>query len=287
MAANNLYLTRVSDFPVLWEFIRSFLVLGLLLISCDRLVAVEPGTSAAAANQLKQLNDQTIISTRLSLDTEWEQFKDGEEKATWTLSGLWGLPVSHWQDLGIRFRLPFAYHRGDEASGHREVGGVGDAEIGAGTGLRLNNTWRTGGGVELHCDTASDRDLAENVWRLKAGWGISHDVTYWLTLSPSADYNHSIIENDNVSPQSYLELSLPATLILPQAWSMSAKYKATVDFENGDQWNHKLTAGVAKRLSKIPVVVSATFGKPLSSSTKEFEASVTIVYYFQRYHSLK
>jgi hypothetical protein len=278
---------RVCGFPVLSKFFEHFLLFSLLLLSPERLSAVEPGTSSTAAEELKQLNDQTIIGNRMSLDSEWEQFKHGAGKATWTVAGLWGWPVSHWQDWGIRLRLPFAYDRGDQASGHPEVGGVGDVEIGTGPAFRLNDTWRTGGGIELHGDTASDRAIAENVWRLKAGWGVSHDVTDWLTLSPSADYNHSIIENDNVSPQSYLELSLPATFILPQAWSMSAKYKATVDFENGDRWNHKLTAGVAKRLSKIPVVVSATFGKPLSSGTKEFEASVTIVYYFKRYHSLK
>ena len=287
MADNSVHCTLSFVFLFPGNCLTRSCLVTVLLLACGRLAAVEPSTHPAVADQLKQLNDQTIIGTRVSLDSGWDQFEHGAEKATWTLSGLWAWPVSHWQDWGIRFRLPFAYHRGDQASDHAEVGGVGDAEIGAGTAFRLNNTWRTGGGIELHGDTASDRAIAENVWRLKAGWGVSHDITHWLTLSPSADYNHSIAEKNDVQPHRYLELSLPATLILPQAWSMSAKYKATVDFENGDQWNHKLSAGVAKRLSKIPVVISATFGKPLSSGTKEFEASVSIVYYFARYHSVK
>ena len=195
--------------------------------------------------------------------------------------------MSHWQDWGIRFRLPFAYDRGDQASGHPEVGGVGDAEIGAGTAFRLNKTWRTAGGIELHADTASDRALAESVWRLKLGWGIAHDVTRWFTLTFNADYNHSVAEKNDVRPHRYLELSLPATLILPQAWSINARYKTSVDFENGDRWNHTLNVGVAKRLSKLPIVISATVGKPLSGGTKEFQADVAIVYYFKRYHSLK
>lgn len=43
---------------------------------------------------------------------------------------------------------------------------------------------------------------------------------------------------------------------------------------------HGLTAGIAKRLSKIPVVLSATFQKPLSSGAKRFQVGVTVVYYF-------
>jgi hypothetical protein len=271
----------------LWGFFEACLLLKLLLVSPARLAAAEPRTSPEVAYQLKQLNDQTIIGNRLSLDLNWDQFERGAEKATWTVSGLWGWPVSHWQDWGIRFRLPFAYDRSDQTSGHTEVGGVGDAEIGAGTAFRLSKTWRTAGGVELHADTASDRALAESVWRLKLGWGIAHDVTDWLTLTFNADYNHSVAEKNDVQPHRYLELSLPATLILPKAWSINARYKTTVDFENGDRWSHTLNVGVAKRLSKLPIVISATVGKPLSGGTKEFQADVAIVYYFKRYHSLK
>jgi len=246
-----------------------------------------PGTDPAVADELKQLNDQTIIGNRVSLDTGWDHYKEGAEKVTWTVAAQWGWQVSDSQDWGIRLRLPFAYHRSDQALDYAEVGGFGDAEIGTGTAFRLNDAWRTGGGIELHADTASDRALAEEVWRLKPGWGIAHDFTKWFSGSFSADYNHSIAEEEGVRPHRYLELSLPATLIFPQAWSINAKYKASIDFENGDRWSHTLTAGVAKRLSKAPIVLSATLGKSLSGSAKRFTASLSIVYYFQRYHSPK
>ena len=261
--------------------------LALLVTAAARVGAVEPTTASTVADELKQLNDRTIIQTHVSLESEWDQFKDGAEKAVWTLSGLWAARVSDWQDWGIRLNLPFDYYRSDQASGHGEVGGIGDAELGVGTALRLNQAWRTGGGIELHADTASDPVLAQKVWRLKSGWGVSHDFTRWLTLTLNADYNHSIAEEDGVRPHRYLELSLPATLILPQAWALNAQYKTAVDFENGDRWNHRVLAGIAKRLSKVPIVVSATLEKPLSSGAKRFDVSITIVYYFQRYHSLK
>jgi len=265
------------------EFFRSFLLVTLALFAFDSLSAIESSTDPTAAEQLKQLNDQTIIGNRVSLGSDWSHFKDGAEKATWTLAGLWGWPISDRQDWGVRFKLPFAYYRSDAASDHAEVIGVGDAEIGTGPAFRLNNTWRTGGGIELHGDTASDRALAESVWRLKQGWGVSHDVTKWLTLTFNADYNHSIVEKHDVRPQSYLELSLPVTLILPDRWSMNARYRAAVDFENGDRWGYSVSAGVAKRLSRLPVALSASVEKPLGSG-KRFQASITIVYYFERYH---
>ena len=262
-------------------------LLALLVTAAVRVGAVEPTTDSTVADQLKQLNDLTIIRTYVSLESEWDHFKDGAEEVIWTLSGLWAARVSDWQDWGIRLNLPFDYYRSDQASGHDEIGGIGDAEIGVGTAFRLNQTWRTAGGLDLHTDTASDPALGEKVWRLKMGGGVSHDLAKWLTLTLSADYNHSVAEEDGVRPQRYLELSLPATLILPQAWSMNAQYKTAVDFENGDRWGHRVRVGIAKRLSNVPIVISAAVEKPLSSGAKRFDVSITIVYYFQRYHSLK
>jgi hypothetical protein len=277
----------VSSLLAFFKFLRSFLLVTLLLVASLNLPAIEPTTDSTSAEQLKQLNDQTIIGNRVSLGSDWGEFKHGAEKATWTLAGLWGWRISDSEDWGVRFRLPFAYQRSDAASGYAEVGGVGDIEIGTGPAFRLTDTWRTAGGIELHGDTASDRALAESVWRLKAGWGVSHDVTKWLTLTFNADYNHSIAESDDVRPHRYLELSLPATLILPDRWSIGTRYEATIDFENSDRWSHTVSAGVARRLSKVPVVLSASLEKPLSSGLKKFQVSLTVVYYFERYHLAK
>ncbi len=269
------------------KFFSSLLIVTLVLFASPNLPAIEPTTDSTSAEQLKQLNDQTIIGNRVSLGSDWDEFKHDAENATWTLAGLWGWRISDSEDWGVRFKLPFAYSRSDEASGNAEVGGVGDIEIGTGPAFRLTDTWRTGGGIELHGDTGSDRALTESVWRLKSGWGVSHDITDWLTLTFNADYNHSIAENDGVRPQRYLELSLPATLLLPDRWSIGTRYKATIDFQNGDRWSHTVSADVAKRLSKVPVVLSASLEKPLSSGAKKFEVSLSIVYYFQRYHLAK
>jgi len=267
------------------ELFDSFVFVTLLLLVSGTLAAVEPSpeTTATAAEQLKQLNDQTIIQSRILLDTEWDQFKHGAEKARWTLGGLWGWRVSDRQDWAVRLKVPFVYDRSDEASGHADIGGLGDIEVAAGTAFRLGDRWRTGGGIELHTDTASNPALGDSVWRLHSGWSIARDVTDWFTLAPTAEYSHSITEEHNVAPQRYLELSLPAIFILPYDWSIDAKYKANINFENGERWTHTVNAGVAKRLSNVPVVLSATLEKQLDGGNKKLQANFTIVYFFERY----
>jgi hypothetical protein len=238
--------------------------------------------SPTVADQLKALRDQTIIQSRVWVDTEWDQFDGGAEKARWTLAGLWGWHIREAQDGALRFKLPFVYDRSDQSSGHADVGGIGDIEVGTGTAFWLSNRWRTGGGIELHADTASNPALGENIWRLKPAWGIAHDFTNWLTVTFNAEYNQSIAEEHNAPPQRYTELSLPATVILPHDWAISTNYKAKTNFENGDRWTYTVDVGVAKRLSQTPVVLSGTLEKQLDGSNKKFEVNLTMTYYFEK-----
>jgi hypothetical protein len=269
-----------------------FLFVTLILIAARMLPAAETSSAdsatATADQQLKALTEQrTILESSVWLDTEWDQFKHGAEKATWTLAGLWAWRVSDWEDWAVRLKVPLVYDRSDESSGHADIGGVGDIEVATGTAFRLSNTWRTGGGIELHTDTASNPALGDSMWRLHSSWAVAHDFTKWLTLIPTAEYTHSIAEEHNAPPQRYLELSLPATFILPHDWSIGTRYKAKVDFEYGDHWTHTVDVGVAKRLSNIPVVLSATLEKQLDGGNKKFQANFTMTYYFERYHASK
>jgi hypothetical protein len=266
------------------DFLDRFSLVALLLLAAPVLPAAEPTStdSTTAADQLKALRDQTIIQSHVSIDTEWDQFDGGAEKAKWTLGGLWGWHVRDRQDWALRFKVPFVYDRSDESSGHTEIGGIGDIEVATGTAFRLSDRWRTAGGIELHADTASHPALGDSMWRLKPAWGIAHDFTNWLTVTFNAEYNQSIAEEHNVPPQRYTELSLPATFILPHDWAISTNYKANINFENGDRWTHTVDIGVAKRLSRTPVVLSATLEKQLDGSAKKFEVNFTMTYYFER-----
>ena len=277
-------------FPTSLAFRGRCLFFILSLIAAGVLPAAEVTTDSEATTaeeQLKQLNDRTIIGSYISLDTEWNQFKHGSEKATWTATGLWGWAVSDRQDWALRFKLPVVYERRTEASGYADIGGLGDIEVGTGTAFRLNNGWRTGGGIELHADTASNPVLGESVWRLHSLWAVARDVTKWLTLAPTVEYSQSVAEEHDFASQRYLESSLPSTFILPYDWSVGTRYKATIDFQNGDRWTHTVDLGVAKRLSHVPMVLSATLEKQLDGGNKRFQVNFTITYYFQRIPSAK
>src|ERR1700757_2353506 len=90
-----------SDFH--WNSFALRLLFTFILVTTSVLPAAElsSDSKATAAEQLKQLNDQTIIGSRIFLDTEWDHFKHGAEKVTWTLAGLWGWRVNECQDWAV------------------------------------------------------------------------------------------------------------------------------------------------------------------------------------------
>ena len=92
-----------SPFLIRCNSFARFLFVTLVLVAAGVSPAAETASvdsATAAADQLKALNDRTIIQSRVWLDTEWDQFKGGAEKATWTLGGLWGWRVSDRARLG-------------------------------------------------------------------------------------------------------------------------------------------------------------------------------------------
>ncbi|PWT81570.1 MAG: hypothetical protein C5B58_09650 [Acidobacteria bacterium] len=269
----------------LWSSFDRFLLVTLTLLAAGASQAAELSSgdsTTAAADQLKALTDPTIVVPSVWLDTEWDHDEHGAEEVTWTLGGLWARRVSERQDWALRLKVPIVYDRSDASSGHANVGGLGDIEVGTGTAFRLSKSWRTGGGIELHADTASNPALGDSVWRLHSTWSVAHDLIDWLTLTFTADYNHSIAEENDVAPQRYLELSLPTTIVLPHDWSISTRYKAKIDFENGDRCTHTADVGVAKRLSSVPVVFSATLEKTFDGGDEKFQVNFTMTYYFQK-----
>jgi hypothetical protein len=60
------------------------------------------------------------------------------------------------------------------------------------------------------------------------------------------------------------------------------KLQSKNQFENGDRWTYTLEFGVAKRLTRTPVVLSATLEKEIDGSKKDFEVNFTMTHYFER-----
>lgn len=248
------------------------------------LYAAEPASGsvdeAIIKQELKELEDPTIFVRRVWLETEWNKYTDGSSHVEETLGGFWAWPISANQDLGVRLKVPYEWHTAAEGSGQSDEHGLGDIKVAAGTGFRLSETWRVAGGLELRMPTA-EQDLGNNNWQLQEIGAVAWDVTPWLTLSPSAEYNQSVVEEHDGSPQHYLEVFFPATFLLPHHWAVSPQYEIKADFENGDYLTHSAKLLVAKQLDNPPLGFALSIKRAFDGGSKEFQANFVITYFFR------
>jgi hypothetical protein len=230
--------------------------------------------------ELKSLQDPTILIRRIWLETEWNKYRDGHNGVEETLGGYWAWPVSANQDWAVRLKVPYEWRVAGDTSGDSDEQGLGDIKVATGTAYRLSETWRIGGGLELRTPSAAD-DLGDNVWGLQEFGAVAWDVTRWLTLSPSAEYNESLAEVHGAPPKHYLEMYFPAILLLPHRWSVIPQYQAKVDFENGNYVTHSAKLLVAKQLDSLPLGFALSIKKPFDGGAKEFQVNFIISYYFR------
>src|SRR5215469_2565934 len=132
MPKNRRMVADVNDFPC--TAVSRAILLIVIIAGAARSVRAQSETaSPTTIDQLKALNDQTILQSRVWLDTEWDQYKRGAVEGTWTFGGAWTWRGSDVQDWIVRGTLPVVVDRSDDASGNTIVGGLGDIEIASGT----------------------------------------------------------------------------------------------------------------------------------------------------------
>ncbi len=229
------------------------------------------------AEELKSLQDPTILVRRIWLDSEWDKFKDGSSDLQQTLGGVWAWRMSNTQDWGVRLTVPFKTHLPGDAADDVDRWGFGDAELAMGTAFRLSSTWRTGGGMQLHIPSGTS--ISSNTWRLQEVGAVAWDATPWLTFSPSFEHNHSVAEQRGVAPEHYLELFFPVTLLMQNQWALTVAYEPKVDFENNNAWTPSVRLQLARRLEELPLSFSLSIKKPFNGD-KQFQINFVSTYYF-------
>jgi hypothetical protein len=271
----------------------SHLVLqGLLILFSGlqvSLLAEEPSVAAAAGlglesvsteherlKNLKDLADPTMIRRRVWMENEWKNLEDGAFNNKLTFGFVWGWKINETQDLGLRLKAPLAFHEAGSSAGDSDAFGIGDIDLAAGTVFHLSERVRTGGGLELRIDSASDDSLGDNRWRWSPSWGVSWDISKNVRTQLSVQYNHSFSEEAGVARERTLEVSLPLTFVLPDDWSVTVEYKPKVDFEKHGRWENIVRGGVSKHLKNHPVAVSLFFEKPLTAKTDEYKVVLGI-----------
>jgi len=253
---------------------------GMTPAICSAESAIAGANEQTITDELKEQQDPTILARRIWFDTEWNKYKGGRNDIEETLGVLWAWRVSDSQEWAVRFKVPFKFHFAGDAAGDSNEQGLGDIKLGTGTAFRLSESWRTAAGVEMRFPSASD-DLGDNVWRLQLFGAVAWDVTRWLTLSPSFEYNKSVAEVNNAAPKHFLEMFFPATYLLPRHWAVTARYEAKVDFENGNSWTHSAKFIISKQLERLPLGFSASIKKTFDGGDKDFQINFITAYYFR------
>jgi hypothetical protein len=140
-------------------------------------------------------------------------------------------------------------------------------------------------GLELRMPTAAD-NLDGRDWRLQENVAVAWDVTYWLTLSPSLEYNQSLAEVDDAQPQNYLEVFIRrhsyCRIIGPSPHGTRPRWisrRITSSFQS-------VKLQVAKQLNHPPLGFALAIKKPFNSGQvendqKEFQVNFTVTYYFR------
>jgi hypothetical protein len=229
--------------------------------------------------ELKALEDPTIIKRRAWLETEWNKYENDSHNVEETLGGLWAWRVSDGQDWAVRLKLPYKWHLAGDGADDGDEQGLGDIKVATGTAFRLGKSWRVAGGLDLRMPTAHD-DLGDDIWRLQEFGTVAWDPTGWLTLSPSAEHNHSVAEIHDAPPSHYLELFFPATFLLPHRWSVTPRYELKVNFENNNYVAHSAKLSVSKRFDNLPLGFTLSIKRPFDGGAKEFQVNWVMNYYF-------
>jgi hypothetical protein len=238
-----------------------------------------PTDEATLTEDLKSLQDPTLLKRRVWLETEWNEFRDNTRNVEETLGGLWAWKITDHQDWAVRLKVPFESHNAGDAASDEDVQGLGDIKLATGTAFRLSDTWRAGGGVEMRFPTASNDRIGDNVWQPQLFGAVAWDATPWLTFSPSAEYNQSIAEESGVRPTQFLEMYFPATFILPHHWAVTPRYEAKVNFKDDNYWTHSAKLAVSKDLTSVPLGFMLSLKKSFDSGEKKFQLNFAVTWF--------
>lgn len=239
------------------------------------------GASAdEVADELKAIEDPTILKRRVWLDTEWNRFRDSSDDVEVTVGALWAWRVTDDRDWALRVKVPVKFHKSGDAAGDADKEGLGDIKLAVGTAFRHQPSLRSAVGLELRFPTASD-NLGSNAYRALLFGTFAWDVTRSITFSPSVEYNNSIKEVRGSAPQEFIELFFPVTFLLPERWSVAPRYEYKVDFANNDQLTRSAKLTVTKLLENQPLGFSVSFKKNIDQTNKEFQINFVTTYYFR------
>ncbi len=238
----------------------------------------QPITTEIPNADLKEINDPTILSRRLSLEEEWNHFENDTNTIEDIFITQWAWRLSQNTDWGLRLKLPVKYRIGSNDD-IPNIGGLGDAKLAVGAAARLSETFRLAAGVDLEAPTGRS-ELSDNAWRIQEFVAFGWDIAPWLTFSPSFEYNQSLSTESSGGDIDFLESFAPFTVLLPQKWAVGAGYESKADFET-DTYTNRGKIFFSKELEHIPLVFSLSAKRDFNGGPKEFQVNFVVSYFFR------
>jgi Putative MetA-pathway of phenol degradation len=229
--------------------------------------------------ELKVPQDPTILKRRMWLDTEWNSFKDDSDDVELTVGRVWAWPLSAHREWAVRLKVPVKSHFAGDAVNDSSKHGLGDIRVAAGMAVRFSDSLRAGYGLDMRFPTGADR-LSANVWQPQLFGAVAWDASPRITLSPSAEYNQSITEQNGAARQHFLEMFFPMTFVLPGFWSVTPSYELKVDFANSSHVTRSAKLQVNKQLGSTPLGFSFSVKKS-DETDKKFQINFVSTYYFR------
>jgi hypothetical protein len=230
--------------------------------------------------ELKAPHDPTILKRRMWFETEWNSFKDASDDLELTVGGVWAWPLSEHSDGAVRLKLPVKFHFAGDAASDSNERGLGDMRLAAGMAVRFSDSLRAGFGLDMRFPTGTDR-LSNNVWQPQLFAAAAWDVSPRITLSPSAEYNRSIAEQNGAARQHFLEMFFPVTFVLPGFWSVAPSFELKVDFANSNQVIQSAKFQVGKQFGTVPLGFALSVKKTIDGTDKRLRINFVATYFFR------
>jgi hypothetical protein len=247
---------------------------------CNAQPAVGDADPRAWIEELKADEDPSLLKPRAWVDTEWNTFRDSSSDLDFTLGRLWAWRRSSSQDWALRFKLPLRTHQAGNAPGDSDKQGIGDVKVAVGTAVRLDESWRAGGGVEMRFPSASDDALGANVWRPMVFGVLAWDLTPAISFSPSVEYNKSIAEENGAAPQHFAEFFFPLTVVAGR-WVVTPRYEFKVDYANGNEVTRSAKLSASTRFADQPLGLSFSVKKPIDRVEKKVQVNVVATWFLR------
>jgi len=256
------------------------IIATFLVINVSAAEEASPISDQVPEADLKELTDPTILVRRVWFEEEWNHFDDSTNIVEDTFGGQWAWPVGANQDWAVRLKLPVKYRFGSDTPGVSDIFGLGDVKIATGTAFRLSKTWRIGAGLDLEMPTGR-HELSDNAWRIQEFLALGWDITPWLSISPSTEYNQSIAAEGGYADINFLETFVPFTFLLPEKWAIAIGYENKTDFENDNEVTNRGKILVAKELEHVPLSFALSAKREFNGGPKEVQVNFVVTWFFR------